>query len=812
MGLRNSGRPGRAAGFALLLALAACSPGPPERRLLVWGETIGPNDKGTADVVREFERRNPGVKVRMLGMGAGGMNPQKLMTAIVGGVPPDVVYQDRFTLADWASRGAFQPLDGRIERDRGRDPLTPTPDQYYPATWAEVEWQGRPYGVPWRADTRALYWNRAVFRERAAELRQAGLDPTRPPKTWSELLACSRALTEFAPDGTLKRAGFVPNFGNSWLYLYAFQNDASFLSPDGETCTLASPEVVEALRFMKECYDVLGGVEKAERFQSGFRGEQNDAFFVGQVAMKIDGDWTITGVARFAPSLDFGVAPPPVPDDRLAGVGRFAGRRDPFVTWVGGMAYCMPTGAKEPDLAWKFIKFATSEEGRLLRLRGGAEVNRLKGLPTVPDLTAHVSTNRATMAEFLPESGGVADAVRAHEKLLPVARIRPVTPVGQPLWDAHVRATDQALRGLKTPERALADAQADVKGLLDERARAKTAPPADMRLPAAVGLVGLVVGALLYAARWRASGMGRLGRREARAGLWLVSPWIVGFLVFTLGPMAASLVLSVTTYDVLSPPRWVGGQNYSELFGADRALLLKSLWNVLYLSGLGVPLGLVTALAVALLLNLRLRGQGLYRLGFYLPALVPGVAGVILWMFLLNPDPAKGLVNAAWSATVGAWFALPAPAWFAAEDWAKPALVLMGLFGAGTGYVVWLAGLKGLPHELGEAAALDGAGPGRRLWSVTLPQLSPLVFYSVVTGLIGGLQTFDSVYIVSRGGAPGPNDSLAAPVFLLFVEGIHYFRMGYASALAWVLFLVVLLGTALQFWLGRRWVWSEAGP
>jgi ABC-type sugar transport system permease subunit/ABC-type glycerol-3-phosphate transport system substrate-binding protein len=812
MGSRNSGRPGRVACVALLFALAACSPGPPERRLLVWGETIGPNDKGTADVVREFERRHPGVKVRMLGMGAGGMNPQKLMTAIVGGVPPDVVYQDRFTLADWASRGAFQPLDGRIARDRGRDPLTPTPEQYYPATWAEVEWQGRPYGVPWRADTRALYWNRAVFRERAPELRRAGLDPDRPPQTWSELLAYSKVLTEFNPDGTLKRAGFVPNFGNSWLYLYAFQNEASFLSPDGARCTLAAPEVVEALRFMKECYDVLGGVERAERFQSGFRGEQNDAFFVGQVAMKIDGDWTITGVARFAPRLDFGVAPAPVPDQRLAGTGRDAVSHAPDPGHERVLLASEPAGAKEPDLAWEFVKFATSEEGRLLRLRGGAEVNRLKGLPTVPDLTAHVSTNRATLAEFLPKSGGVADAVRAHEKLLPVARIRPVTPVGQALWDAHVRATDQALRGLKTPEQALTDAQADVQSLLDERAGAASAPLADLRLPAAVGLLGLLVGVALYAAQWRASGLGRLGRAEARAGLWLVAPWIAGFLVFTLGPMAASLVLSATQYDVLSAPRWVGAQNYSELLGPDRALLLKSLWNVLYLSGLGVPLGLLTALAVALLLNLRLRGQGLYRLGFYLPALVPGVAGVILWMFLLNPDPAKGLVNAAWAATVGSWFGLPPPAWFAAEEWAKPALVLMGLFGAGTGYVVWLAGLKGLPNELGEAAALDGAGPGRRLWSVTLPQLSPLVFYSVVTGLIGGLQTFDSVYIVSRGGAPGPNDALAAPVFLLFVEGFHYFRMGYASALAWVLFLVVLAGTAVQFWLGRRWVWSEAGP
>jgi multiple sugar transport system permease protein len=282
----------------VLAALAVGSSGQETTNLVVWGLQLGPNDKGLDDVVRRFEEEHPGVRVNMLGMGAGRMNPQKLMTAIVGGVPPDVVFQDRFAVPDWAHLGAFEPLDPYIERDRGRDPDTPTPDQYYPAPWNECTYGGKVYGIPWMADTRILYWNRAVFREKAADLRRAGLDPERAPRTWSEVLAYSRVLTEINPDGTVKRAGFLPNFGNSWLYLYAFQNEASFMSADGRECTLNTPEAREALQFMYEGYAIVGGYEKAEKFRTSLRGNESDPFYTGQIAMKIDGDWIKSPITR----------------------------------------------------------------------------------------------------------------------------------------------------------------------------------------------------------------------------------------------------------------------------------------------------------------------------------------------------------------------------------------------------------------------------------------------------------------------------------------------------------------------------------
>lgn len=795
---------------SVLLSLCACQrPQDSVTELVVWGVNLGPNDKGQTDVFREFERRNPGIKVSTLMMGSGGMNPQKLMTAIVGKVPPDVVYQDRFTLADWASRGAFRPLDDLIARDKAVDPTTPIPEQYFPATWDEASYQGKVYGIPWMADTRILSWNREVFRAEAEKLRKAGLDPTRAPRTWSELLAYSKALTEFNPDGTLKRAGFIPSFGNSWFYMYAALNNAELMSLDGKRCTLDNPAAVEALDFIRKCYDVIGGAEKASRFASTFRGESNDAFFTGQVAMKIDGDWALAGIARFAPRLDFGAAPPPVPDDRYFRRGRFAQEKDQFASWAGGFAWSIPTEARHKEAAWRFLKFVNSLEGRMMEVRQQDELNRSRGQMTFPRITAHRETNRQSLEEYLPKNKNLAEAVKLHSDLLAVSKVRPVTFAGKVLWDESNRAAETALSSNRSSRECLAKAKANVQRLLDETFSQSSYPVADLRVPTIAGMVGLVVGALLLLARFRASRLGPIAKKEALWGYAFVAPWVLGFLVFTAGPMLASVVLSFTQYNMLQDARWVGWKNFSNVLGDDKALVWKAFLNAFYMAGIGVPLGLLTGLSLALLLNTRVKGVTIFRTLFYLPSIVPGVASIVLWVWILSPDPKLGLLNSVWSHTLTPWFGLPTPGWISSEEWAKPAIILMGLGGAGSGVIVWLAGLKGIPNELYEASAIDGASPWSQFWTVTLPQLSPLVFFNVVTGFIGALQVFDPVYVVTGGYGTGPNDSLLVPAYQLFNNAFGYFRMGYASALAWVIFYVVMTITAVQFVVGKRFVHYE---
>ncbi len=796
---------------ALVGTLLLASLGMADRTVVtVWGMAITPDEKGNDVLVRAFEAENPDIKIRLLGMGAGGMNPQKLMTAIVGGTPPDLVRQDRFTIADWASRGAFRPLDDLLQRDSATDPRCPKPGQYYKAAWEEARYQGQTFGVPIGADDRVLYYNLKVFREKADALRRAGLDPERPPRTWSETLAYSRALTEFNPDGSIKRAGFMPNYGNSWLYLYAFQNNASLMSDDGTRCTMDSPEVLEALNFMVTGYTILGGYEKARIFERGFGNGDDHPLATGRVAMFTTGDWEIANFARQCPNARFATAPSPVPDDRFFKRGRFSAEKDTFVTWSGGFAWSMPKGAKNVEAAWRFLKWITCLEGRQMSSNAQADVEKARGRKYIPRMEAHIGANEWMVDKFAAGDDQYSKALRTHASLMPYARMRPATFVGQKLWDEHVRALEDAASGGKTPEAALKYGSGQVNALLREFLDRDRFPKVNVPVPVGIAFLAAALGLFVWMANCFRSGAERVSKSETKAGFAFVSPWIIGFAAFTLGPMVASLCFSFMQYDVLNEARFVGFNNFHDVFVTDREVLWKAFENVGYLALIGIPLGTATGLAIAMLLNTGVRFMRAYRTAFYLPSITPGVASAFLWVWLLNPDTSRGLVNNAWAVTIGNWFAVPPPGWLNVEAWAKPSLILMGLWGAGGGMIFWLAGLKGIPGSLYEAASIDGASPWKQFLRVTLPQLSPLLFFQAIMGIIGALQTFDSVYVVTGGQNMGPNASLSTPVYVLFNNGFSYFRMGYASALAWVIFVIVVLVTVLQFKVAPRWVHMES--
>lgn len=781
----------------------------PRSEIIFWGQSFGPDSKGFEATIREFERRWPQYRVRVLSMGAGRMNPQKLMTAIVGNVPPDVVYQDRFTISDWANRGAFRPLDDLIARDKGKDPLTPDLSNYVPATVEEASFGGKLYGIPFGCDTRVLYYNRKIFRDEAETLKKAGLDPNRPPRTWSELLAYGKALTKFDKNGRLVRAGFLPNYGNSWLYLYAFQNNAQFISPDGRTCTLDSKEAEEALEFMVKGYDLVGGYENAQKFQASFRGNEFDPFYTGQIAMKIDGDWILPGFLRFAPNLDFGVGYPPVPDDRYNKTGRFANEKDQFVTWVGGFSWAIPKGARNLEGAWQLLKWLQCAEARVLEFSAQAEWERRRGREFVPRILANKVANERSFDLLKPNSKTVAEALRMHIEVSNVARIRPVTFVGQVLWNEHVQAVDKAGLKVMTPKAALQEGQSRVQKDLDAEFNKEKFPVLDMAIPVWIGVICAVAMVVAGVIGFKRANLGKLERHEALWGYAFISPWIIGFLIFTVGPMIVSLIFSFTQYSVLTEPRWVGFQNYNTIFDMDKERVLKSFENVLYLGGIGIPLGIITGLAVAMLLNTGVKGLRYYRTVYYLPAIVPAMAGTILWVYILSPDPARGIVNGFWLQYLTPAFGVQPPGWTSVESWAKPALLFMGLWGAGSGMMMWLAALKGISSTLYEAAGIDGATPRQQFFKITLPMLSPYILFSTIMGLIGAINEFDRVYVISGGEGYGPNDTMLVPVYYLFQNAFAFFKMGYASALAWVVFFVVLLLTGIQYWIGNKFVYTE---
>ncbi len=295
-------------------------------------------------------------------------------------------------------------------------------------------------------------------------------------------------------------------------------------------------------------------------------------------------------------------------------------------------------------------------------------------------------------------------------------------------------------------------------------------------------------------------------KAEHKQGWLFVSPWVIGFVLLTAGPMVYSLYLSFTASSLLSLPQWVGLENYRRMF-AD-PIFYRSLGNTAYYAALGVPLGLVLSLGMALLFDAPVRGLGFFRTLFFLPSVTNTVALSILWLWLLNPE--FGLINVAL-----ARFGLEGPLWLQDETWAKPALVLMSLWTVGGQMIICLAALQGVPPELKEAAAIDGAGPVRRFFAVTLPLISPALLFNLIMGLVGALQVFTQAFVMTGGVQPGseggPNQSTLFIVLYIYKKAFQEYDMGYASALAWALFLIITVCTWIAWRVSKSRVHYEGG-
>jgi multiple sugar transport system permease protein len=297
----------------------------------------------------------------------------------------------------------------------------------------------------------------------------------------------------------------------------------------------------------------------------------------------------------------------------------------------------------------------------------------------------------------------------------------------------------------------------------------------------------------------------RLGQRKNREAIefyLMIAPWVLGFVGLTIGPMLYSLFLSFTDFDLFHAPRWVGLGNFRFLFYEPfpRSLFWKSLSVTAYYTFFSVPVGILSSLILALLLNTRVQGVALYRTLFYLPSLTPGVASALLWIWIFNSR--YGLANAALRA-----LGLPELRWLTDPNTAIPSFVLMGLWGAGGNTaIIFLAGLQGVPVHLYEAAEIDGATWWDRIRAVTLPMISPTIFFNLILGIIGSFQAFSSAFLMTDG---GPEYSTYFLVLYIYQEAFDKIQMGRGSAIAWILFIILLFFTLLQFWLSRRWVYYE---
>ena len=287
-------------------------------------------------------------------------------------------------------------------------------------------------------------------------------------------------------------------------------------------------------------------------------------------------------------------------------------------------------------------------------------------------------------------------------------------------------------------------------------------------------------------------------RHETILGWLMVSPWLIGFICFSALPMFASLIISFTEWDMLSKPEWVGFENYKTLFFED-PLALHSLNITILFTIVSIPLNIVFGLALAMLLNTSIRGLAIFRTIYYLPAILSGVAVALMWRWIFSTE--FGLLNALLS-----MIGIEGPAWLTDRIWVLPSFVIMRLWSVGGGMIIYLAGLQSIPSNLYEAANIDGANWWHRTRFITLPMLSPTIFFQLIVGFIFSMQIFTEAFIMTNG---GPADASLFYLLYLYRQAFQYFDMGYASALAWVLFVVILVLTIILFKTGKSWVYYE---
>jgi multiple sugar transport system permease protein len=790
----------------------------------------GPISNAMDDAVREFERRSveahakdPAKPIYRVISGQNASrdpteDPTRFLVSLAGGMPPDVVAFDRFAVSEWAARGAFTPLDAYMAKDKaaGRADGVKQED-FYSTAWQEAIYtdprsgEGHVYGVPFNFDSRALYYNKDL-------LKRAGYNA--PPETWEQLQEMAVRLTEKDEKGRVLRLGFVPNFGNTFLYLYGWMNGGEFMSADMRHVTLNDPKIVGALDWMTKLYDDLGGAKQVYAFQSTFQGGDLDPFIIGKVAMKIDGVWMLDAMTQFGGQMNWAIAPPPVPaSERARGVKTSS--------WVGGWCYAVPSSAKQKDAAWELIRFLNTKEAIQIMSESERLTYLSQGRTYVPRQHPNIAINEWLAKHYVYDDPNadpkLKQGLKVFNDLLPVARFRPVSMVGMMLWNQQITAMEDAIFHKATAQEALDQGTALVQHQLD----LGLAPPRGIQLkwswflwPYALLVVVLAVGIYYWDTRLelRRSVVKSLGpwgekllelsggveggkssfmRSQWRDGWIMASPWLIGFILFTGGPILFSVIISFTDYDIINPPHWVGLANFEWLFFKD-PLFWKSFWNTCYMF-LGIPLGMAVSLGMALLLNMEVKGVAVWRTFFYVPSIIPAVASAILWIWILNPS--SGLLN-----TILASVGLNGPNWLQDESTSKLSLILMGLWAAGGGIIIWLAGLKGISESYYEAASIDGADTMQKFRHVTIPMLTPYIFFNLIMGIIATFQIFTPSFIMTKG---GPVNSTLFYVYHLFNNAFRFLRMGYAAAAAWFLFVIVFSLTMVQMRSSKRWVHYE---
>ena len=723
---------------------------------------------------------------------------RKLKTMMGAGMAPDIFHLSDSEVAKWAAKGVLMDLLPFYEQDPEA-----SLDEFVPQEVEKRMFQGKFFGISDATETMVVFYGTDLF-------TRWNVEP--PPEdrlwTWDEFVGVAKALTKDTDgDGEIDQWGCYVPLWDGTLDPIIWSLGGEHYGDDFHTLFPERKIAVQAFQLINDLVYVHGCMPpRSVRLALGQSTSQ--LLETGKLAMVMAGQWYLADLA--AANFPFDVAP-------------FPNVKEPMNILISSN-FSIYAHTKHPEAAWEAYKFLSGDKGQIHLSSSGLVMPTYKWLLFSPEGRA------------LWQKPGVHPPHHTQACIEPIlyAKYTPPFPGGDQLYYEVQRKhyEDLLYTGSHDEVRHIVyqlcdDAELFLRDYHRRASEEAHLKPSDIHFQKVGSLlahrrsvVGVLIAPFVLFVLWSMLRLRRpdigVTQRQRLWGYLFVLPAILGMVLFTVGPILFSLFISLTRWDIVTPPRFVGLSQYGTAIRDP--LVLKSLWVTFYYTVVNVPLGTIAGLLVALLLNHQIRGMRVFRTIYYLPSIVPAVATAVLWVWVFNPE--FGLINSGIKGLNSALDSLFAVISFSPPrlndhlEWLQdptlvmPALWLMGLWGAGGGMIIYLAGLQGIPHHLYECAELDGAGWWGRFRHVTIPMISPIIFFNLIMGTIGSFQVFIAGYLMTGG---GPKDATLFYVLYLYRNAFHYLKMGYASAMAWVLFVIILLMTVLLFKTAGKRVYYEAG-
>jgi len=704
---------------------------------------------GKSEILKRFEKENPNIKVIVQTIPWDAAR-EKLLTSVIGAIPPDVCQLGTTWMSEFSAMDALQDISGYMKNSS-----VVKQDAYFQSSWTSCVYKNKVVGVPWYVDTRVLFYRKDL-------LRTVGFSSA--PKTWDELYKVSKALSK--PKAKIRSYAIsLPTSNFEIAAMFAWQNGANVLNADNTAPMVESNEFKDAMDFYARFLDE-GLAPKEDAADVNIF----NAFKTGFYSMFISGPWMLNLVDRycgdeFKGKWDVSILP--------------AGKAGP-ISFVGGANLVMFRDSKHKAAAWKLLEFLSKPD---------VQVEWYKINNNLPSLKA--AWNDSYFA--------TKPMVQVFGEQLKYTQSPPNIPEWEQINSRLGRHIEEIVIGMKDIDSEMAIVSSEIKKMLFTRTVSSTLGKKWLKGAFAGGFVLLFL-LTLYFIHSIKKGKGKYNNFKQYITPYIfIAPVIVVLIVFLIIPVILSFLMSLTDWNVYtfipgSKINFIGLQNYIDLF-SDKTFI-KSLFNTIYFLVVGAPISVLVSLLFALLLNEGfVRMRNFFRLGYFLPVVTTIVAVAVIWRWIYNYD--YGLMNYALSL-----FNIPGKNWLESMTLAMPSLILMSVWkNFGYNMVIFLAGLQAIPEQLYEAARIDGAGRFQIFRHITLPSLAPTTFFITILTLIGYFQFFAEPYIMTKG---GPRDATISIVQYMYSQGFKFLQMGYASAIAYVLFALIFAVTIFQMWMRKR--------